>query len=298
MTDQARALLVGAGVQMAPTLHRLGVRADVVATTAAAMSALAEADASFAPYALVLAMPIDALALGQAIPVTGLMVPPPLVAITEALHDSATLHSALAPVLANAQHMALPGIDIGAGLEMVAGDRCFYQRLIERFASAHRHSAQAMADDVAGGQMAELARRAHTLRGSANTIGAKALGKSAAALELALGTSASAAEVAALQAQVDAGLGEVIAGLDAHFAALHGAAGDAHDSTGSALAVRDGLLAMLAQFDGDALEFFENGRASLAAVVPQATLDEVAGHLARYEFDLAAGVVRGAFASV
>jgi PAS domain S-box-containing protein len=107
----------------------------------------------------------------------------------------------------------LPGIDLSAGLATCMGRPALYRRILGRFrdgeAQFHANFEAALND----GDADAPARVAHTLRGTAGNIGAKAVAAAAAALEVACKTCASADEIAQLLAQVNQALSPVVAGL-------------------------------------------------------------------------------------
>lgn len=126
--------------------------------------------------------------------------------------------------------------------------------------------------------------RAHSLRGSASAIGAEELGLAADMLERAVLQKKIPAkgEVEALRLALDV----VVAGLGKYFSTqLDSRQHTAPDLDGT-LAVRAQLDVMLSEFSGDAIDYFDQSRGQLAAVLPPAAL-LLEGHRERYEFDSA-----------
>lgn len=183
----------------------------------------------------------------------------------------------------NASLLPIAGLDTGAGLEHVAGDHAFYLKLLGRFARSHRDAACALRASATTENWQQLALLAHSLRGSAAAIGATTLRQDAARLEQ---HAASQAPWAPRDAErLAADLEELVAGLRRHLApaSAPATAADARQVH----AVRARLAAVLAEFSGDAPDFFDESRHVLAAVLAQPALAQLADHIERYEFDAA-----------
>ena len=69
------------------------------------------------------------------------------------------------------------------GLKALRGDHGTYLRLLHRFVQTHADDARQIADALAAGDHGTAMHLAHTLKGSAGTLGAKALADTASALE-------------------------------------------------------------------------------------------------------------------
>ena len=120
----------------------------------------------------------------------------------------------------------LPGIDQSAGLATSMGRPDLYKRLLGRFRDGQQHFRANFEAAGSSGDADAPARVAHTLRGTAGNIGAKATAAAAAALEQACKAGAGADEIAQRLAEVERQLAPVLAGL----AALDPAAGQAPSS--------------------------------------------------------------------
>ncbi|MDR2839499.1 MAG: response regulator [Azonexus sp.] len=108
----------------------------------------------------------------------------------------------------------LPGIDTRAGLATTLDDEKLYRRLLIKFRDGQRNFAATFAAALADGDSTAARRAAHTLKGVAGNIGAKAVQAAAAELDQACAADAAASVIADLLAQTSARLATVIAGLD------------------------------------------------------------------------------------
>ncbi|KQV30547.1 response regulator [Massilia sp. Root335] len=214
----------------------------------------------------------------------GQAVPPPLPAGDAVAPDGPTL-----PGLSNAS-----GIDSAYGLRHVAGNVALYVQLLDRFRAAQRDAGAEIRADYEAGRLRQAAARAHLLRGVAGNIGARELQTLAQAVEEGLALSSpdrarAASGVRALEAAVEA----TMESLDRYFAhaavppepaapeasAADGAAGaDALDAAAQ-------LDQLLAEYSGDAIDYFETVRALLAGVLDGERMARLAQHLSRYEFE-------------
>jgi CheY-like chemotaxis protein len=200
---------------------------------------------------------------------------------------------------------SLSGIDSAFGLRHVAGNAALYLQLLDRFRATQRDAGNMIRIDFEAGRRVDAASRAHTLRGVAGNIGARELQTLAQAVEEGLSLASSdrtrmAAGVSALQAAVDA----TMHALDSYFAthatpavappAAHGADAtdvtDATDATDAAapleaLQAAAQLAQLLAEFSGDATDYFEAVRGQLAGIIDAHALARLEQHLSRYEFE-------------
>nr|WP_307727358.1 response regulator [Telluria mixta] len=215
----------------------------------------------------------------------GQAVPPPLSAGGTVVADGPTL-----PGLST-----VSGIDSAYGLRHVAGNVALYVQLLDRFRATQRDAGAQIRADYQARRLRQAAARAHTLRGVAGNIGARELQTLAQSVEEGLGLAAPdrgrlAAGVRALEAAVDA----TMESLDRYFAraavappppetpAPPALSADADDAATDAIVQLDQLLA---EYSGDAIDYFETVRARLAGVLDAEHMARLEQHLSRYEFE-------------
>lgn len=80
----------------------------------------------------------------------------------------------------------IPGIDGDFASRMMGGDVPFFERMLERFTAAHRHTMEQIDTALRDGDRNGAARLTHRLKGEAGSIGAKDIQSAAADLEEAL----------------------------------------------------------------------------------------------------------------
>jgi HPt (histidine-containing phosphotransfer) domain-containing protein len=92
----------------------------------------------------------------------------------------------------------LPGIDIKAALGRVSGKKSFLLKLVREFCDRYADAPERIDDMLAAGDIGELAKLAHSMRGVAGTVGAGRLAGRAEELEmLIIGKRAQEAETVA-----------------------------------------------------------------------------------------------------
>jgi PAS domain S-box-containing protein len=153
---------------------------------------------------------------------------------------------------------AAPGLDVAAGLAGCNGNQELYRRLLERFAAAQAHFTADFAAARTGGDPELPLRLAHTLKGTAGTIGAKQVQAAAAHLEQVCRQGADPALIEQQLAAVQAALEPVLAGLASHEPTGAPAAQAVDSSTGlpepppAATALLERARALLAASDSGA----------------------------------------------
>ncbi|MFZ4289212.1 PAS domain S-box protein [Variovorax sp. HJSM1_2] len=122
---------------------------------------------------------------------------------------------AVAGGLAGAFALGLPGIDLHAGMAAVMDSEKLYRRLLGKFHDTQGAFDQLFAQARVATDASAATRAAHTLKGTAGTIGAKAVAAAAGQLEQACAAGADDDTIKRLLASTLSELATVMAGLDA-----------------------------------------------------------------------------------
>jgi len=196
----------------------------------------------------------------------------------------------------------LAGIDSSFGLRNVGGNSALYVELLDRFRASQRDAGCSIRSDLDNDRLREVASRAHALRGVAGNIGARDL--MSLAREIEEGAGRPAPDHAALDRSVDAlerALADLMDSLDCYFAnarevpAALPAGGEAGGSDAGnaedAQAAMAQLENLLAEFSGEATDYFDSVRAPLARLLAPGALARLEAHLSRYEFEEARQVL-------
>jgi two-component system sensor histidine kinase/response regulator len=163
--------------------------------------------------------------------------------------------------------------DIGSldkkdGLARVAGNRKLYLKLLRQFVEQQGPAVGQITAALAQGDAALAERLAHTLKGVAGNIGAKAVQAAAGALEKLIRARAAAAEVDPAKQQVAAALDPLLAQLQV---ALSSPGLDTSPPTAPGVPVSPAqsreatvqLIKLLSEFDPRAVDFVEGNQAAL-----------------------------------
>ncbi len=189
----------------------------------------------------------------------------------------------------------LPGIDSARGLATCMGRMPLYRNLLQRFASG----TQGFADDfdaaAALGDRSTMTRLAHSLKGSAGSIGAQNLASLCEALETACDTGQPEGTI---RAQLQPLLGELRRVQDALATLADTPAPigptDAHAAeklAPDARATLDVLLALVESGDTDAEAFAHSLRQTLRHTAAEAALTRACAALEAFDFDSAASIL-------
>jgi len=98
------------------------------------------------------------------------------------------------PLDPDSDTLKIAGIDTSLGLKSIGGKRERYVSLLHKFAAKQAEAAEAIRAALAAGDVSAAEREAHSLKGSASTLGATALAEHAAKVETAIKTGQSVDE--------------------------------------------------------------------------------------------------------
>ncbi|MCC2956257.1 response regulator [Massilia sp. IC2-477] len=191
----------------------------------------------------------------------------------------------------------LVGIDSAFGLRNVGGNSALYVELLDRFRASQRDAGCSIRSDLDGGRLREVASRAHALRGVAGNIGARDV--MSLAQEIEEQAVRSAPHDPSLDRSVGAlerALADLMDSLDTYFAnapevpAAAPASGGQDNTLDAAQAVAQ-LESLLAEFSGEATDYFDTVRAPLGRLLGPGALARLEAHLSRYEFEEARQVL-------
>jgi len=165
----------------------------------------------------------------------------------------------------------IEGLDVQDGLARVAGNQKLYLKILRQFTEEQGPALVQIAEALAKGDIALAERLAHTLKGVAGNIGAKAAQIAAGTLEKAIRGRADATAVGPAKQCAAAALDPLIAGLKA---ALGPPAPETPAPVPTAAPVDPAhareaaaqLGKLLADFDPGAADFIETNRGSLQAL--------------------------------
>jgi len=187
----------------------------------------------------------------------------------------------------------LHGIDAAAGLAATMDNAALYRSLLQRFASGQAQFAAAYRLACANQDLESAERLAHTLKGSAATIGAKSVATAAGELERVTRARSDAATLAAKLQNLQNELLPVIEGLSVLQPSASGAT--AAEGKAADLAqlteLRTRLESLLRDGDAAATEVLAREGAALAALAPD-TYRDLAAAVDAFDFERALALLR------
>ncbi|WP_367847095.1 response regulator [Rhodoferax sp. WC2427] len=166
----------------------------------------------------------------------------------------------------------VPGLDIAAGLNRVAGNRKLYASLLQRFAQGQKSLVAQVQAALEADDWALAERLAHTAKGVAGNIGALPIQQLAQPLEAAIAARSPRAQIDALLHALDVPLQALVAHL-AHLAPLDGAAAPAAQLHPPPVDPRQArflcaqLETLLLDSDADSIHFLQQHASSLRQVL-------------------------------
>jgi two-component system sensor histidine kinase/response regulator len=200
----------------------------------------------------------------------------------------------------------LPGIDARLGLSQVAANAVLYLKLLDRFRGSQRLAVADVRQAIVSGLWPDAARRVHTLRGVAGSIGAREVQQAAETLERYLEQTAAVHLADPLLTRhlqaLDEPLSRVVAGLDDYFnsntvpdpSPAHVPAHAAKASVETATAALAELNTLLYEFSGRSLAYFDSVKPDLRQLLDEETLDRLSTHIRQFEFEEARQLLESA----
>ncbi|MGH1409681.1 MAG: ATP-binding protein [Aeromonas sp.] len=181
------------------------------------------------------------------------------------------------------------GLDVPRGMAVMGGDSALYRNMLQRFCNGQQGFEASFQSAWVSDDKVTARRLAHTLKGSASTIGATSVAMQAAQLERAC-EDGDDAGVATRLPSLMAELKPLLSGLEAALAASPIAVVASRGIDAEILAAQlQQLGALLAQSDAQALALCQQIEAALVGCVSplQAAFQEVSRAVNEFEFDLA-----------
>jgi two-component system sensor histidine kinase/response regulator len=217
----------------------------------------------------------------------------PLAAVTH--HSSHTASPTEANPAPTADPLdAVQGLVWRDGLKRHLNNRSGYEKMLRRFQTSQADTANTLRQSLAQGDTASAERQAHTLKGIAGTLGAEQLQSYSGVLEMALRQGVPPQDCTAMVQAVEAELHRLLEALHSALPVATQTATPVAFDAESLAAARPLLIqldALLADFDAEAVTYYEDHAESLrAALGQQAAAFETA--LNRYDFEAASQLLR------
>jgi len=180
----------------------------------------------------------------------------------------------------------LPGIDVKAGIARTMNNEKLYTRMLLSFRESQAGFAALFAAARADADPTAATRAAHTLKGTAGTIGAGGVQAAAAELEHACQEGEGDARIDALLGKVLAELAPVVEGLNTLSPGSEGTAAKAPAlPKAETKAALDHLAQLLSDGDGEAGEFLSELQGKLAGTELGRALGPLSVAVDKFEFD-------------
>jgi len=194
--------------------------------------------------------------------------------------------------------VSIPGVDVAAGLQRVAGNRKLYENLLRQFLQGQRDAAERIETALAAQDRAGAERIAHNVKGVAGNLGSGAVQEMAAQLERALREGADAAALERLLPRFAASMATL---ADAIGTAL---APDEEQNTPTATAIDweafkpilAKLRAYLTSDDSEATDYFDAQRGAFKAACTADDFAQLDKLLHAFEFGAALLLLEQKFA--
>jgi HPt (histidine-containing phosphotransfer) domain-containing protein len=191
-----------------------------------------------------------------------------------------------------------PAVNHAGGIARLMGDAALFARVLGRFRNEYRQTAAGIRGALDTGDTALALRLVHTLKGAAGMIEALPLRQEAQALEQIL--RGGAGDPCQRLARLEQALDRVVRELDAAANALperppparraSAAHGEAH--AGAREEVRERLIVLLDEGNGDAVDLVREREAALTAQLGEQRYRAVAERIEAFDFDGALALLK------
>jgi two-component system sensor histidine kinase/response regulator len=186
----------------------------------------------------------------------------------------------------------LAGVDAVAGLRLTGGKMARYETLLRKFAERQDGTVTDIRMALSRGDAATAERAAHSLKGSAATLGAASLAAAAAGAEIAIRTGNGVEEaLIALSLALDPVIGSIQAALPEE------APGNGKDQApgdpGTVVEPLARLKGLLESDDGEAADFIIDAKSQLAGVLTPAEVKKLSDQVGNFEFEAALKCLSG-----
>ena len=183
-----------------------------------------------------------------------------------------------------------PLLDLAEGLRLVAGNADLQRRLLGRFVDEQAGAATAVQCALQGGDVAGAERIAHTLKGLAGNLGARALAQVAGEVEVQL----RAGQPPTALEHLHPVLAETVAAVAAALAATTASVTSTPTSSSEGQAGLEDLLAALRESDGGAVALLEAAQPALERRLGAAAHAALAAQVNGFEFEAALALLQDA----
>ncbi len=191
------------------------------------------------------------------------------------------------PAPVREQLPSVPGLDTKDGLSRVAGNKKLYLKLLREFTTQQGSAVQHISAALGEGDRSKAERLAHTLKGVAANLGAKAVQATAGVVEKLIHDKAPAEELGQAIQKVSMELDPLMRQLQATLDATASAAPAKSSPAADPAQIRDSaqrLGKLLADFDPAAADFIEANEASLRPAFEGTAWDQFAKHVQGFAF--------------
>lgn len=107
----------------------------------------------------------------------------------------------------------IAGLNVERGLALVRGNTTNYARLLTLFADSHGRDMSVVDAEMAANHLDGVRKLAHSLKGSAGTIGAMSLSEAAGLLQAAIVEGATQEEIAVRRSRLEAEMSTLLEGI-------------------------------------------------------------------------------------
>jgi two-component system sensor histidine kinase/response regulator len=192
--------------------------------------------------------------------------------------------------MATLDYSAITGLDAADGLRRAGGDSRLYASLLRMFVDGHAGAADEIEASLDRGDDVVAERVAHSIRGVAGNIGAKAVQSAAGEVENAIRTRAGRPDIGPLRHELAA----IVASLEPLLGTSESAIATADPAR--AMIAAETLMPLLEQCDPGAIAVIESERPGLRSLFTSEAFGEFEQLVTAYAFDDAIDRLRAAVA--
>lgn len=181
----------------------------------------------------------------------------------------------------------IPGLDVAAGMRRVANHQLVYNQLLQKYITGQKDAIINMKKALKNNDLVSVEKISHTLKGVSGNIGAKYVADAMATVEQLIQGNHSVVDIDLLLDELQIILDSLMDSIDKYLQTITSCSSPSQGSLGTYTESLINLKKLLMDSDSEALNYFEQVKADIAAVFSPEDFRQMERFILNFEFDRA-----------